>query len=651
LILLPDGLLRICCHASQHIKKRGNPMSVYDYPIEEIWNSDHFRSVRRNMLEGKRVPDCAHCYQLEKTSESSYRILSNVRWSEELGSSFKELVDESKSRDFAVPQLPIYLQFVLGNLCNLKCRMCSPLFSSQIEKDDVHRHWLPKLTGEFAELIDWTEDQVTIGPQFKQGVETTGIYSLEIHKNRPIRWTNGDATFRLSVPSHLRARSLLLQIVGYYSYNHHLRVEVNEHQLYDDIITGNPFQQEFDIPEIEQEIPLTIRLSSDRFKNENDPRDLGVAVETLKISLEEKKHEENSFSYQFPVKPWFEDGSWIFKQLLKNPDRLRGLYFTGGEPMIQKQVAEIINYLLDRQVANNITLEFSTNCTVLKDSMLKKLDSFRKLFFGLSIDAYGSYNEYIRCPAKWDMISKNVSKLLQLSSKKFTVHAVPVLQVYNILNVVDLLKFFDHTGVRYLISLITEPWFLAIGVLPARARQIAADRLRAYSKTELCGTSREHVLSIANQIESVPDDCNPKSLRTLMLFTNDLDATRGQNFRDIHNELLNIIQETGFHWTEERRFRELGEDRVAWVKCMEALSQELRRSEAERIVLTKHTEGLSEQLKISEDDRAARLEIINNLVQQFKYKYGILPGSLITSLSHRWKSIKAKARQKRDDSP
>jgi len=171
------------------------------------------------------VPDCSRCYQIEKTSDSSFRILSNARWSEELGSSFKELVDESKSRDLAVPQLPIYLQLVPGNLCNLKCRMCSPLFSSQIEKDDVHRGWAPKLTGELAELIDWAEDQVTIGPQLKQGVETTGMYSLEIRKNRLIRWTNGDATFRLSVPPHLRARSLLLQIDGYYPDNHHLRVD------------------------------------------------------------------------------------------------------------------------------------------------------------------------------------------------------------------------------------------------------------------------------------------------------------------------------------------------------------------------------------------------------------------------------------------
>ena len=41
------------------------------------------------------------------------------------------------------------------------------------------------------------------------------------------------------------------------------------------------------------------------------------------------------------------------------------------------------------------------------------------------------------------------------------------------------------------------------------------------------------------------------SLRTLMLFSNDLDVTRRQSARDVHGELLQLLAAEGFHWTDE----------------------------------------------------------------------------------------------------
>ena len=40
-------------------------------------------------------------------------------------------------------------------------------------------------------------------------------------------------------------------------------------------------------------------------------------------------------------------------------------------------------------------------------------------------------------------------------------------------------------------------------------------------------------------------------MRAFMLFTNDLDITRGQSFRETHGELLELITDAGFMWTNE----------------------------------------------------------------------------------------------------
>src|SRR5262249_24831499 len=156
--------------------------------------------------------------------------------------------------------------------------------------------------------------------------------------------------------------------------------------------------------------------------------------------------------------------AWVRDVLLKNAEELRSLYFTGGEPMIEKQVEHIIDELIRRGAAGNVRLEFNTNCTVIRDSMLEKLTRFKSIHLGLSLAGYGPYLEYIRFPAKWDVVRRNVEKLAALAAGKshWTVSAVPVLQCYNALNVVHLLEFLDGVKIPYHVGFALLPKFLNV---------------------------------------------------------------------------------------------------------------------------------------------------------------------------------------------
>ena len=61
---------------------------------------------------------------------------------------------------------------------------------------------------------------------------------------------------------------------------------------------------------------------------------------------------------RLPNGPWYRDDSWVREVLLKNTEQLRALYFTGGEPMIEKQVENILDHLIAARVAGNVHLEF-----------------------------------------------------------------------------------------------------------------------------------------------------------------------------------------------------------------------------------------------------------------------------------------------------
>jgi hypothetical protein len=488
-MVFPEGCVKICCFASRNIMQSGEPMSLYSSSIEEIWNSSHLRSIRRSMFMGEAVFECAHCYQAEADTVNSQRINSNSRWKSGLGLLFYKLVSESSLRDFAVDGLPVYLQLIPGNLCNLKCRICFPQFSSKIESDHVHSRWALK--------------------KYKAGSRSKGIRS------------KARATIGLDGPSFVvqgmrGLKGLLSRLNGNFTQKHNSGAIKREPGHREWRLGTEKWHQGYGVPECE---PMG-----------------------------------NDVSSRLPKEPWFKDRPWVFEVLLRKPERLRALYLTGGEPMIQREAEEIIGYLVQEEVAPEMTLELNTNCTVVKESMLNKFYNFKRTYIGLSIDAYGSLYEYIRYPANWHVISKNISRLISLPTDKFTVTAVPILHAYNVLNIVDLLRYLDKKGMGYGIEVASEPWFITLGVLPSRVRLLAAGRLRAYADSDCPIVRRSHILSVADAIESVQDNCSRESLQAFMLFTNDLDATRGQDFRQVQPELLGMIEKEGFHWSGERCF-------------------------------------------------------------------------------------------------
>src|SRR5262249_10023769 len=185
LAVFPVGSTKLCCIAGQSIKANGIPMSLQVHTLDEVWNSRHLQTVRGNMLMGRPVDDCTECYNAEKNFGISHRMQSNARWADELGPLFHSRVEDSKFQGLRVPELPIYYQLMPGNFCNLKCRMCFPVFSSKIEQDVVHRQWAPPLLDsspevndqrDWSETLDWTQGRTTIGPQSKRGVKIGGMY-------------------------------------------------------------------------------------------------------------------------------------------------------------------------------------------------------------------------------------------------------------------------------------------------------------------------------------------------------------------------------------------------------------------------------------------------------------------------------------------
>lgn len=92
--------------------------------VDAVWNSDDYLTIRQQFMAGERPETCQRCFREEDAGVRSPRIGYNEKW-------YREDMDLS----IQAPQDIRYVDIRLGNLCNLKCRMCNPWSSSMWVKD------------------------------------------------------------------------------------------------------------------------------------------------------------------------------------------------------------------------------------------------------------------------------------------------------------------------------------------------------------------------------------------------------------------------------------------------------------------------------------------------------------------------------------
>ena len=122
------GRLRVCCNSTpgkNFIEKPdGTYYKLFKDNLEEAWNSEVYKTIRQQMLDGERPEMCTRCFREEDAGVRSARQAWNDKWKE-------EDVEYTVHAPFDIK----YVDLRLGNLCNLKCRMCNPYASNQWVKE------------------------------------------------------------------------------------------------------------------------------------------------------------------------------------------------------------------------------------------------------------------------------------------------------------------------------------------------------------------------------------------------------------------------------------------------------------------------------------------------------------------------------------
>lgn len=140
----PIGTVRPCCLATEEITKSdGTKYSLRENTLEEIYHSEYMQNLRKDFLAGNKPSTCQRCWNEEAAGRVSKRINSRVRLKE-----YYDSVDWSNIN----PNQLWFLDLKLGNICNLKCRICGSWSSSKWAQEEVA--YTDKLYSQYSQYTD-----------------------------------------------------------------------------------------------------------------------------------------------------------------------------------------------------------------------------------------------------------------------------------------------------------------------------------------------------------------------------------------------------------------------------------------------------------------------------------------------------------------
>jgi hypothetical protein len=200
--------------------------------LDEHWNSEHMKSVRRRMLAGETLSECEVCND-KLLNTDVYRSYFDSLF----GHKYLQVIEKTDDTGYTTMK-PVSWDYRFSNLCNFKCRMCGDMLSSAWESEqrqnnmidwqDPNTHWMkPEIKEQIIKFQDTQVEQ-----EFAQAVEE--------HRVEEVYWVGGEP---LMYEQHWKYMRRIIELGDgknvYARYNTNLsRVNYRGINLFRDILSG-----------------------------------------------------------------------------------------------------------------------------------------------------------------------------------------------------------------------------------------------------------------------------------------------------------------------------------------------------------------------------------------------------------------------------
>jgi hypothetical protein len=187
----PQTERRMCCTSrepaqsfSQYIDTSAGTGKYMPITLEEHWNNDHMKSVRRRMLAGETLPECEVCND-KLLNTNVYRTYFDQLFSHK----YKEVIN-STAEDGSTTMRPVSWDYRFSNLCNFKCRMCGDVLSSSWESEQRQNNMINWAKPENLWMQPDVRKQIS---QFQDTqIEAEFAQAVAEHRVEEIYWVGGE---------------------------------------------------------------------------------------------------------------------------------------------------------------------------------------------------------------------------------------------------------------------------------------------------------------------------------------------------------------------------------------------------------------------------------------------------------------------------
>ena len=218
-----------------------------------------------------------------------------------------------------------------------------------------------------------------------------------------------------------------------------------------------------------------------------------------------------------------------FSKLLLVMKYVEEIYLTGGEPLLIQEQYDLLNQIIQKGFASNISLKYNTNMTKYDPKILQLWKHFKKIHLHISIDGFGKLNDYIRHPSQWGQIGNNLKEMISLNEKfsNMIFRIDCTVQMYNITSMTDLLLWIKEQNLNSYFNILDYPKFLNIRVLPDKLKKKARENLLSFQKD----------FPIKKIIDYMEKENWTAYLGDFFRYTDFFDQSRNQNLNDVLPEL------------------------------------------------------------------------------------------------------------------
>lgn len=235
--LSPQTERRMCCASrepaqnfQQYIDTAAGSGRYIPITLDEHWNSDHMRSVRRRMMAGETLPECEVC---------NHKLLNTDVYRDYFNQLFGDRYQEAMSKtlpDGSTEMLPLSWDYRFSNLCNFKCRTCGDMLSSAWETEQRQSGTIDYTDPRNAWMVPHVRREIT---RFQDNeIEQEFSQAVEQHRVEEIYWVGGEP---LMYEQHWRYMRRIIELGDgqrvYARYNTNLsRVNYGDLNLWRDIL-------------------------------------------------------------------------------------------------------------------------------------------------------------------------------------------------------------------------------------------------------------------------------------------------------------------------------------------------------------------------------------------------------------------------------